>query len=159
MSSATEFLQVKIGGKIYPITQILDKTVYAQRRTYLYEYPEDPKPKFMIEAGNSIGKVYSWLERTGTIWLMFNTNAANIKAKYTLGSFYVKLADVDESTLVKQGTKTTEQVIEEEKKKEEEKNESLTDKLLKTGTKIATGAIIALVGASILKSVIARGSN
>jgi hypothetical protein len=68
---------IVIGGVSYTANQVLDKTIIATKDVWLYPslYREDGK--FMVKAGQTIGKTFSWLgpesksNPTGKVVLMF----------------------------------------------------------------------------------------
>lgn len=142
--SSTSILDIKIGGKLYPIESLINKTVYASKDTLLFKngYGEAPTK---VNKGGVLGKVFSWINLNGQIYLMFNINkGSNLLKYYPAGSYYVKAADIDENTLKQQGTKTTEQ----ETKEAENKNKTTTDKIIEKVFYLGLGvaAIFALGG-------------
>lgn len=139
-----EIINVNIKGKLFPITQIIGKTIYAGNLTPLYPYIGG-KALFQVQPGNVIGTCYSWnTAGDGTIYLSFYTSSEAIKSKYTNGYYVVKLSDVNGDTLQKQGAKTTEQI----EKEAADKDKSFADKALETGTKVILwgAAIFAVAG-------------
>lgn len=148
-------VNVKINGKLYPIDQLVDKTVYAKKDTLLYRWPGDKSSaKLQVKSGGLIGKVYSWVTRTEGIYLEFYSNSSQILKDYPSGSYYVLVSDIEDKALNQQGAKTSEQIAKEEREKKENEGKTTTDKILDTGTKIALGAVAIYVGGSILKSLI-----
>lgn len=145
---------VKVKGVLYPIEQLLDKSIYANKTTLLYPYIGG-KPLLQIAAGNLIGKMYSWnTAANGDIYLNFYSSSSGIKNVYPGGYYLVKLSDINASDLNNQGAKTTQQKEEEDRKKAEDQNKSFSDKALEAGQKtLLTGAVIFAI-AMIIKSKI-----
>lgn len=145
-------VNVKINGKLYPLDQLIDKSVYASKSTFLYRNPGDTTAKFQVAKGGLIGKVYTWSTRTDGIWLGFRTNAQQILKEYPTGWYWVKVSDIDENSLRQQGVKDSATVQKEQEEKQERDSMSFGDKALKTAQNIG----LAFVGAMIVKSLISR---
>lgn len=146
---ANSGVNVKIGGKLYPIESLLEKSVYARIKTPIWRYPseKDGKSKYVFNPGQFIGKVFSWVTRTDGIYLMFEWSKGSPYLKdFPSGSYYVKVADIDENTIKQQGVKDAETQAKEEQEKQEKENETTADKLSKTVLKLGLGiaAIFAL---------------
>lgn len=154
--SSTKGIQVKIDGKLYPIEDLINKSVYAKTKALWYRYPEDPKSaKLASPAGSLVGKVYSWITRADGIYAMFNLSTGSIYLKdYPSGSYYVKLEDLSDQELKQQGVKTTKEAVKEETAKEEAANKTNTDKILDTAKQVALYGTIGIVVAIVLKSLI-----
>lgn len=149
-------ISVNIKGKLYPINQLIGKTIYAGNLTKLYPGADDTrKAYFQVPTGGIIGNMYSWVVASnGVVYLMFYTKNAAIGEKYgyttdqKLGLkdtyYFAKLSDVNGDTLQKQGAKTTEQI----EKEAADKDKSFADKALETGTKVILwgAAIFAVAG-------------
>lgn len=147
---ANSGVNVKIGGKLYPIESLLDKSVYARISTPLWISPGN-KSKYVINAGKYIGKVFSWVTRTDGIYLMFDWPKGSVYLKdFPLGSYYVKVSDIDEQTLKTQGAKDTET----QQKEEEKKNETTADKISKTVLKLGLGIAAIFAVGGLAKSAI-----
>lgn len=156
--SSTKGVQVKIDGKMYPIEDLLDKSVYAKTKANWYRFPSDIKSvKLATPAGGLIGKVYSWVTRTDDIYAMFNIPKGSPYLKdYPGGNFYVRLQDISDQELKQQGVKTTKEAVKEEVKKEEAVDKTTEDKIFDFVKQYGLYALIAFAGVAIIKSVIAK---
>jgi hypothetical protein len=156
--SSTKGVQVKIDGKLYPIEDLLDKSIYAKTKANWYRFPSDIKSvKLATPAGGLVGKVYSWVTRTDDIYAMFELAKGSPYLKdYPSGNFYVRLQDLSDQTLKDQGVKTTKEAVKEEIKKEEEATKTNTDKILETAKQVGLYAVIGFGIAIVLKSIIAK---
>lgn len=152
-------MNIKVGGRLYPIEQLINKSVYASRDAYLERNLTGlDKPQFIVKKGLYIGKIYSWVNKNGVLWAMFNTTQPGILAKYPAGSFYVKFSDIDETELKQQGAKTAEQIAKEEAEKEKSENQSLSDKALETAGDVLKIGILVYAGTKLIGALIS-GKN
>ena len=122
---------ITIGGKRYSVNQVIDKVLIAAVPTKVYSCGFDScVPKYTTAAGNTIGKVTSYLlpkeGRKGT-WLELQTG--------TNTYVYVKNEDVGGSvtTLEEQGTKTVAQEIKEEAAAKEKEDDPISHYVKKLG--------------------------
>lgn len=131
---------ITIGGTRFSVNQIIDKKLIATRNTNVYSSGFDTsKPKYQVRAGETIGKVTSYLlPRAGrsNTWLEVQTSA---------GYFYVPNESVSGSvtTLKEQGAATVAQEI----KKEQDQAQKEKDPL---GYYIKTYAIPVLIGGGLI---------
>ena len=96
----------------FSMSQIVGKTLTASRRVGVYKSIYDAKPIRIVEAGNEIGRVYSYVKKksSGALWIMFD------------GPFYVPVVQlagaVNVPDLAAQGAKTIEQEKKEKRDQE-----------------------------------------
>jgi hypothetical protein len=156
--SSTKGVQVKINGKLYPIEDLIGKSIYAKSLANWYRFPSDPKSvKLASPAGTLVGKVYSWVTRTDDIYAMFEIPKGSIYLKdYPGGNYYVRLQDLSDQELKQQGVKTTKEAVKEEVKKEESADKTTEDKIFDFVKQYGLYALIAFAGVAIIKSVIAK---
>ena len=156
--SSTKGVQVKIDGKLYPIEDLLDKSVYAKSKALWYRIPSEPKSaKLASPAGTLVGKVWSWVTRTDDIYAAFEIPKGSIYLKdYPGGYYYVRLQDLSDRELKQQGVKTTKEAVKEEVKKEEAVDKTTEDKIFDFVKQYGLYALIAFAGVAIIKSVIAK---
>lgn len=102
--------QINLGGKLYSINDVLDKTIIANKDTFIYRNANDTaKPIFTAKKGSNIGKVYSWVkpsEYSSFTWLQFYDN--------TNRPYYIRTDDAATNYLKDQGVKDTATVTKEE---------------------------------------------
>ncbi len=149
LGSLPSLLNVKINGRLYPIEELIGKSIYARIDTKLYRgsgmFSGKYETPMTVKKGGFIGNMNSWVETPdGKVFFSFRiTNPfSGLLKEYPSAIYYVLSTDIDERTVVEQGARTTEQVAEDEK--EEEKTTG--DKILSTITKLGFGiaAIYAL---------------
>lgn len=148
-------INIKIGGRLYPIEQLINKSVYASKDAYLYRNTSGiDKPQFVVKKGLYIGKIFSWVQKNGQLYAMFNTTQPDILSKYPAGSFYVKFSDINESEIKQQGGKTSEEIQKEAEEKEKSENQTLTDKALESAKDIFKIGIVVYAGTKIITSLL-----
>lgn len=118
----------------FSFSQIVGKTLTATNRVGLYRRVTDPRPVQIIEKGQPIGVLYSWVKGPGGLWAMFE------------GNFYVPVAQlqgkVNVPALQAQGSKTIEQEAKERREKELREGSEIEYYLKKYGVP-AFGLILA----------------
>ncbi len=147
-------VQVKINNRLYPLDDLLDKTIYAAKDTLLYRNPGDTSAKFQVAKGGLIGKLWSWKTQPDGIWLGYYTNSLSIKKEYPSGYYWTKISDIDEDSLKQQGVVDSKTKEEERKKKEEEQNMTLTDKFFKEGKTVLFTGLGIYAGLQVVKMII-----
>lgn len=115
----------------YSIGDLLDKTIMADRKVYIYDNPTaGAKPIAYVEAGRPVGVLWSWLNINPAmgrdrIWLIFyppNSFSQYYYAPYNDGDF-------DWSYVQQQGVLTVIQEQQQEAEKEKEENKSIFEKI------------------------------
>jgi hypothetical protein len=94
-----------------PVTQLYDKTIYANKNTPVFRSGNFKKPFKTYKKGELIGVVYSHITRPEGLYLAF------LEPKALGGRTYYMLytpTSVDTTSLKQQGVKTDEQIAKEE---------------------------------------------
>lgn len=149
LGAVTDYDQIAIGGKLYTVNQIIDKTVIASRETKAYSNNKGAGTVLTtIKAGQPIGKVYSYArpeQADGRSWLMFES---------TGGKFYwVPNEAVAGTGLKEQGTKTVVEEVKEEQDKKEREDDPIGYYIKKFGF-----TAILIIGGIIIANGVAKES-
>lgn len=123
----------------YSISQLIGKTFYAKKRIALYKTTADTKPFAFVNAGNYVGVLNSWIQKSNQIWFLFKYgNNQQFVIKYEPYS-------IDTKQLKAEGAKTVEQE-EKDKKMQALKSGGLADNVeyfLRKYGLIVLGAFVA----------------
>lgn len=150
---------ITIGGKQYSAGQLVGKDLLVTNDVYLYQGLSHDNGKILVKAGQSAGKVYSYLQPGGT----------NTTGKVVLGIDRVRpdtgapwiywLKDdnaISQSALKDQGTLTVEQQVKQEQEEQQKENSPIEYYVSKYATKvllIGVGAYAAVeIGKQLIKS-------
>lgn len=112
---------VTIGGKQYSIDALLDRVLVAAGPVKIYNGSDFTKPLYVVNNGNSVGKIYSYLRpssRTGGRFMFMFDHPTEKHPNGTPKSYYAGSDNIDTSVLAAQGTLTLEEQV---KKEQEEK--------------------------------------
>ena len=108
------------------LDQLIDKNLYAKKNVPIITNPfgENKNQIGIAQAGNLIGTIYSWVQKSPSepLYFQFYTPAPQNKA------YYVEYKDglFNYALLKEQGVQT----VKEEREEKEEANKSTTDKVL-----------------------------
>jgi hypothetical protein len=149
---------ISIGGKLYSAGQIVDKTIVASRDVFLYPSLHKNEGRFVVKAGQPIGKVFSYLRPgqgsnpTGRVVLMFERGYNQY--------FWLKDDNaVSTPALKQQGVQTLKQEVK-EKQEEELKDKSPVEYYIKTyGPKLLLGVGVALLVVTVAKEFVKAKVN
>ena len=116
LAGVNDYDIIIIGGKQFSANQLVDKNVVASKDVTLYPSLYNDAGKFTVKAGQSIGRVFSYLRPdnksnpTGKVVLQFET---------TYNKFFWLKDDraVSQQALTDQGVKTVQQEVKEEAEK------------------------------------------
>lgn len=104
-------MNVKIQGKIVPVSQVTGKSLFAARQIKLYRRPDSSEVVYTVPYGKNVGTVYSYIVRTPELWWMFyDQNGKPYYAKHEDGAF-------SWTALQQQGTKTAEDIVKDQQPK------------------------------------------
>jgi hypothetical protein len=132
LGAVTDYDVIVIGGKQFTTGQLLDKNIIAAKDVVLYPSLFKEEGKFIVKAGQSIGRVFSYLKPdsksnpTGKIVLQF-------EREYNKYFWLKDDRAVSQQALKDQGTKTVEQEIKEEAEKAIRENDPVSFYLKKFG--------------------------
>ena len=130
-----------INSNTYNANDVIGKTLIANIPVNVYAEATNVNLLYTVRPGNTVGVVYSWVNKSGVIW--WQLEPGNKFVSHSIGKFNLQV-------LEDQGLLTTE---EKEQVKEEE-NKSWFQKFLEgTSKKILTGAALITVGYIIYKQV------
>jgi hypothetical protein len=132
LGAVADYDIIVISGKQYTANQLVDKNIIAAKDVTVYPSLFKDDGKFTIKAGQSIGRVISYLlatsssNPTGKIALMFET---------AYGKYFWLKDDraISQQALKDQGTKTVDQEVKEEVQKAEKDNDPVGYYLKKFG--------------------------
>lgn len=133
----------KISGteSTYNANDLIGKTLIANIPVNVYPSASNTIPLYTVNAGDTVGVVYSWVNKNGVIW--WQLEPGNKFVSHAQGKFNMQV-------LTDQGLLTTAQ--KEEAKKEDSK--SWLQKFLEgTSKKVLTGAALITVGYIVFKQV------
>lgn len=108
-----------------PISELYDKDIYLKtgRTAKAYKLPnKNSQVLFSFTGGQFVGKVYSHLQKTDGIYLMFYYQNTPYYVFYEKGKFNLEI-------ILEQGGKTYEDIQTEKEEEEEEANESIFDNI------------------------------
>lgn len=104
-------MNVKIGGKIVPVGQVYDKSLFATRPIKLYRRPDSTQVVYSVQSGEHVGIVYSHVMDGLSLWWMFYDKYGKpYYARHEENAF-------SWSALQQQGTQTAEEIVKENKPK------------------------------------------
>lgn len=134
---AGNFPTLKFGSHYYEIGQIIDKSLYARKPVVRqdYVYP-GPLTNVTIPKGGYVGKIYSWVESGGKLYLTLYG-----KYPYTNSVLYDPLA-FSESALEAQGSLTVEEEAAAKKAAEEQAGKSTIDKIIESLGLSSIGTVV-----------------
>lgn len=97
----------------FSVDQIVDKTLIAKKPVPIKRLPLDTAPTvYTVKPGETVGVVYSWVSRDGSIWWeYYDSNKNAYYTKHEPGTYDIK-------SLEAQGTISLEQQQDETKKDE-----------------------------------------
>ena len=124
----------------FNINQILGKSLKVSRKVGLYKSIYDKNPVKLINPGETVGTVYSWVtnKNTGQFFLMIDLPGGGV------GYFKVDelRGKINVPDLVKQGSKTIEQELKEKKDKEEKESSPTEYYIKKYALPVGIGLLI-----------------
>jgi hypothetical protein len=139
-----------------PVTQLYDKTIFANKSTPLYRYArlvlsngKKQVPYKTAEKGDTIGVVFSHIDNKDGIWLMFKEPKALGGRSYYM--LYNK-ANVDTTSLKEQGVKTDQQI----EKEQEDKDLYQKSKLEYFIKKYGIWILITIVAIPVIKTYVQK---
>ena len=130
----------------YSADEIVGKTLIANKKINLYRLPNDSaKPIFSVDAGSTVGVVFSYLKpsstqnRSSVYWVFNDANGKQFYARHKAGDYDVK-------ALKDQGALTTKE------KTEEEKGASIETYIKKYGIPLAIGVGVLYLAGTVIKA-------
>lgn len=130
-----------INQNTYNANDVIGKTLIANIPVNVYSQAANINLLYTVRPGNTVGVVYSWVNKNGVIW--WQLEPGNKFVSHSIGKFNLQV-------LEDQGLLTTE---EKEQVKEEE-NKTWFQKFLEgTSKKVLTSAALIAIGYIILKQV------
>jgi hypothetical protein len=134
LMGVADYDQITIGGQRYSANQVLDKTIVASRNVTLYPSLFSDNGKFTVNAGQNIGKVFSYLLASSA-----NNPTGKVVLQFERGyNQYFWLKDdnaISQAALKDQGIKTVKQETEEEAAAEKRANDPISYYIEKYGLK------------------------
>jgi hypothetical protein len=128
-------------GNTYNANDVIGKTLIANIPVNVYPSASNTVPLYTVNTGNTVGVVYSWVNKNGVIW--WQMEPGNKFVSHAQGKFNMQV-------LTDQGLLTTAE--KEEAKKDA--NKSWLQKFLEgTSKKVLTGAALITVGYIVFKQV------
>lgn len=85
---------------IFSVTEIIGKTLFAIRKTNIHQLPDESSAILQtIKPGETVGRVYSYIERSGALWWQLdnNTYVLHEKNKFSTSALLEQGA-IDEET-------------------------------------------------------------
>lgn len=133
-------MNVKIQGKIVPVGQVYDKSLFATKQIKLYRRQNSPEVVYTVQPGGHVGVVYSHVMNGLELWWMFyDKNGKAYYAKHEDGAFSWQ-------ALQQQGTKTTDEIVKEQTPK------TALDSVLETASNLIKPAVIAIAAYYAIKA-------
>jgi len=130
-----------INQNTYNSNDVIGKTLIANIPVNVYAEASNINLLYTVRPGNTVGVVYSWVNKNGVIW--WQLEPGNKFVSHAIGKFNLQV-------LEDQGLLTTE----EKQEAEEDKNKTWFQKFLEgTSKKVLTGAALLAVGYIIFKQV------
>ena len=130
-----------INQNTYNANDVIGKTLIANIPVNVYAEASNINLLYTVRPGNTVGVVYSWVNKNGVIW--WQLEPGNKFVSHAIGKFNLQV-------LEDQGLLTTE----EKQEAEEDKNKTWFQKFLEgTSKKVLTGAALLAVGYIIFKQV------
>lgn len=137
---------IKIGGKTYSVDALLDKVLVASGPVAIYSGSDFTKPIYIVKAGQSIGRIYSYIKPSaangGRAMLSFDSPTE----KWPNGvpkSYYAGADNIDTTVLKDQGVLNLQEQVAKEAE-EKLKNDSPMEYYIKkyAGKVLLTAGVI-----------------
>lgn len=130
-----------INSNTYNANDVIGKTLIANIPVNVYAEATNVNLLYTVRPGNTVGVVYSWVNKNGVIW--WQLEPGNKFVSHSIGKFNLQV-------LEDQGLLTTE----EKEQVKEDANKTWFQKFLEgTSKKVLTGAALITIGYIIYKQV------
>lgn len=127
-----------MADQIYSAAQVIGKSLIAKTKINIRRLPSQTAEILSVtKPGQTVGKVYSYVEKEGFIWWQLN-NEKGPWVAHKAGWYSI-------TALKSQGAKTVEQEIEEKQENEKTITDKLSDFFSPTGAIVKYGLPIALI--------------